>query len=179
MILPHLVILVEVKSRRLGPAARAGDATLMNSLSETLGGARKQLTRTVSHLADNHPAFTHIPTDRPMLGLIVTAEPFYTGAAYLLDHDVAAIPGGRLPDVPVTAASAREVEWLVTHGKDVEPLLLAVMAKSAGGVVSLRDIGKKTDTENPILLNAWNAYPWPTRKGRGDGQSSATPTGNG
>ena len=179
VILPHLVILVEVKSRRLGPAARAGDATLMNSLSETLGGARKQLTRTVSHLADNHPAFTHIPTDRPMLGLIVTAEPFYTGAAYLLDHDVAAIPGGRLPDVPVTAASAREVEWLVTHGKDVEPLLLAEMAKSAGGVVSLRDIGKKTDTENPILLNAWNAYPWPTRKGRGDGQSSATPTGNG
>ncbi len=80
MILPHLVVLVEVKSRRLGPAARAGDATLMNSLSETLGGARKQLTRTVSHLADNHPAFTHIPTDRPMLGLIVTAEPFYTGA---------------------------------------------------------------------------------------------------
>ena len=150
----------------------------MNSLSETLGGARKQLTRTVSHLADNHPAFRHIPTDRPMLGLIVTAEPFYAGSAYLLAHHVATIPAGRLPGVPVATASAREVERLVTHGKDVEPLLLAEMAKSAGGVVSLRDTGKKVPTNNPILLNAWNAYPWPTGEAYGDGRSSATPSGN-
>jgi hypothetical protein len=47
VILPNLVILVEVKSRRLGPAARAGDAALFSSLGDTLGGARKQLTRTV------------------------------------------------------------------------------------------------------------------------------------
>ncbi|MFJ3113739.1 hypothetical protein ACIPI2_07025 [Micrococcus luteus] len=163
VILPNLVLLVEVKSRRLGPAARAGDTALMESLTETLGGARKQLTRTVYHLAEKHSAFKHIPTDRPMLGLIVTAEPFYTGAAYLLDHDVAIIPGGALPDVPVASASAREIEWLVTHGEDVEPMLLAEMEKSAGGVVSLSDIGKRAGAENPILVNAWNAYPWPNR----------------
>ncbi len=68
----------------------------------------------------------------------------------------------------------------MTHGKDVEPLLLAEMAEECWRLSSACvDIGTKTDTENPILLNAWNAYPWPTRKGRGDGQSSATPTGNG
>ena len=163
VILPNLVILVEVKSRRLGPAARAGDAALFTSLADTLGGARKQLSRTVDNLADGHPAFSHIPTDRPMLGLIVTAEPFYTGSAYLLDHDVAVIPGGSLRDVPVAAVSAREVEWLVTHGPDVEPLLLAEIAEAGDGVVSLRAIGKKADVDNPILLNAWNSYPWPNR----------------
>jgi hypothetical protein len=162
VVLPNLVILVEVKSRRLGPAARAGDAALFTSLAETLGGARKQLTRTVHHLADGHPAFSHIPTDRSMLGLIVTAEPYYTGPAYLLDHDVATIPGGALPDVPVTTASAREIEWLVTHGGDVEPLLLAEIAKASGGVVGLGDIGNKSEVDNPILLNAWDSYPWPT-----------------
>lgn len=163
MILPNLVILVEVKSRRLGPAARAGDAGLFTSLADTLGGARKQLSRTVDNLADGHPAFSHIPTDRPMLGLIVTAEPFHTGSAYLLDHDVAVIPGGSLRDVPVAAVSAREVEWLVTLGLDVEPLLLAEIAEAGDGVVSLRAIGKKADVDNPILLNAWNSYPWPNR----------------
>lgn len=163
VILPNLVILVEVKSRRLGPAARAGDAALFTSLADTLGGARKQLSRTVDNLADGHPAFSHIPTDRPMLGLIVTAEPFYTGSAYLLDHDVAVIPGGSLRDVPVAAVSAREVEWLVTLGPDVEPLLLAEIAEAGDGVVSLRAIGKKADVDNPILLNAWNSYPWPNR----------------
>lgn len=162
VILPNLVILVEVKSGRLGPAARAGDASLMPSLSRTLGQARSQLARTVNHLADNHPAFKHVPTNRPILGLIVTAEPFYTGAAYLLDHTGPTIPGGALPDVPVAAVSARDIEWLVTHGQDVEPMLLAEMAKSAkeGSVVGLHNIGKKASTENPILANAWDAYPF-------------------
>ena len=169
VILPNLVILVEVKSRRLGPAARAGDAALLCSLAETLGGARKQLTRTVNHLADGHSAFAHIPTDRPMLGLIVTAEPFYTGAAYLLDHDVALIPGGSLPDVPVAAASARDIESLVTHGADSGPLLLAEIAKSnGGGVVNLRDLGKKAGVDNLILINAWSSYPWPAKDGLGE-----------
>lgn len=179
VILPNLVIMVEVKSRRLRSAARAGNAMLMNSLNEALGGALTQLTRTVNHLADNHLAFKHIPTDRPMLGLIVTAEPFYTGAMYLLDHGVAAIPGGRLPDVPVAAASARDVELLVTHGKDIEPLLLAEIEKSAGGVVSLSGIGKKAGAKNPILADAWNAYPWSTGKELNGKDPSVTPSGNG
>jgi hypothetical protein len=165
VVLPNLVILVEVKSRRLGPAARAGDAMLLESLSETLGGAKKQLSRTVQRLAAHDPAFAHIPIDRPMLGLIVTAEPYYTAPSYLLDHDVALIAGGSLLDVPVAAASARDIESLVTHGANVSPMLLAAMNSKAGGVVSLRDMGKAPGTENPILLNAWNSYQWPTSGG--------------
>ncbi len=166
VILPGLVILVEVKSHRLGPEAKAGGETLMPLLERTLDGARKQLRSTVTHLADKHPAFKNIPTDRPILGLIVTAEPFHTGPMYLRDNEIAVIPGGGLPDVPVAAVSAREVEWLVTHGADIEPMLLAKMemAKNIQGVVSLRDIGKKSGTQNPILMSAWEAYPWPDQK---------------
>jgi hypothetical protein len=42
-------------------------------------------------------------------------------------------------------------------------MLLAEIARSSDGVVSLRNLGKKAGVENPILANAWNAYPWPTR----------------
>jgi hypothetical protein len=164
VVLPGLVILVEVKSRRLGPAARAGGPALLESLAATLGGARRQLSTTVGHLAEGHEAFAHIPTDRPMLGLIVTAEPFYTGSVFLLDHDVAVIPGGALPDVPVAAVSAREVEWIVTHGADVEGLLLKQIADRGDGVVGLRNIGKKVGVENPILSAAWESYPWPRKE---------------
>ena len=63
VVLPNLVILVEVKSRRLRPAARAGDAALFTSLAETLGGARRQLTRTVERLGEGDPAL--LTSDRP------------------------------------------------------------------------------------------------------------------
>jgi hypothetical protein len=162
VVFPGLVLLVEIKSRRLGPAARAGGTALMESLAETLGGARRQLTRTVERLTEGHAAFAHIPTDRPMLGLIVTAEPYYTGSAFLLDHDVALIPGGGLPDVPVAAVSARDIEGLVTHGADVEGLLLDQIATRGDGVVGLRAVGKKAGAENKILTDAWESYPWPS-----------------
>lgn len=161
VIMPGLVLLVEVKSRRLALAARAGGPSLLDALDATLATARKQVARTVENLAAGTLEFRDIPTDRPILGLIVTAEPFYTGAAYLLDHEAAAIPASQLPDVPITAASAREIELLVTHGKDTEPILLDLITKRGTGVISLRGVGKRLGAENTILANAWNSYPWP------------------
>lgn len=162
VVLPGLVVLVEVKSRRLTAAAQAGDEGLLSVLSNTLGKARVQLTRTVEQLAEGNAAFAHIPTDRPMLALVITSEPFYTGAAYLMEHEVAVISEGSLADVPVAVASARELEWLVTHGADVEGILLDLIATRGDGVVSLRHVGKRDGTENPILSKAWESYPWPS-----------------
>lgn len=169
VIMPNLVILVEVKSSRLGPKARASTESLMSSLQRTLSHAQTQLARTVDHLSNKHTSFSHIPTDRPMLGMIVTAEPFYTGTAHLVEQKIAVIPGGEMADVPVTVASAREVERLVTHGENAEQLLLAELDKfrSTGVGVSLRNI--KGHAQNPILLNAWDTYPRPRREKLGDG----------
>lgn len=164
VILPQLVILVEVKLRRLGIAERAGDAVLMEKLKDTLGKARTQLTRTVEHLSEGHAAFAAIPTDRPMLGMIVTAEPYYTGPAFLFDQGLSVIPGGSLADIPVAAVSARDIENLVTHGGDVEQLLLAKVAEAGDRAIGLTDLGKKSGVENPILASALDSYPWPARK---------------
>lgn len=164
VIMPKLVLLIEVKSRRLGPAAQAGDPKLIDALTASLGEARDQLGRTIDHLAQAHPAFVHIPTDRPMVAFIVTAEPFYSAGAYLMDHtDGPTIPGRGLPDVPVGAVSARQLESLVTHGAEVEDILLDLLAGRGNGVIGLLNVAKKQGTQNPILEKAWDSYPWPER----------------
>lgn len=146
---------------------------MLEAREETLQAARVQLGRTVGELAEKNPAFAHIPTDRPLLGLVVTAEPFYTGSAFLLDHDTALLPAvGSLPDVPVASASAREIGWLVTHGDDVEGLLLDLMARRGDGVVSRRQVAKRGKAQNPILARAWETYPWPSRAREGDQRAS-------
>lgn len=174
VVLPNLVVLVEVKSRRLGPGARAGGAGLMSSLRDSLERPRNQLARTVHHISERHPAFAHVPAGRQMLALVVTAEPFYTGSAYLLDRNIATVPGGALPDVPVAVASARAIEALATHGADAETILLEEIGKKnhGGGVVGLQNLSNKDGVDNPILVNAWNSYPWPTRDGVGRPQST-------
>lgn len=37
-----------------------------------------QLSKSAALVRDRHPAFTRVPADRPLLGLVVTMEPFYT-----------------------------------------------------------------------------------------------------
>ncbi|WP_181724069.1 hypothetical protein [Nocardia gipuzkoensis] len=161
VVMPDLVLLVECKLKRLALAARAGDPKLFEDLKDSLSKARGQLARTVENLASRRSEFGHIPTDRPMLGLIVSAEPIYSAAAYLLDHDTALIPGGTLPDVPVAAASSREIEALVTHGADTQDVLLALMRDQNGGAISLRGVRAQIDRKNPILEKAWRSYGFP------------------
>ncbi len=177
VVMPGLVLLVEVKSKRLGPAARTGGAPLLAALTDSLQKARTQLTNTVENLAKGTAAFSHIPRDRPMLGVIVTAEPFYTGPAFLLDHDVTLIPGDSLPDVPVAAVSARTIEALVTHGADVEALLLELLVRRGDGAVDTREIKNKNGHRNPLLMRAWDSYPWPdsVAEGASMGAPSAGP----
>ncbi|MET9327418.1 hypothetical protein [Tsukamurella sp. NPDC003166] len=159
VIFPDLVVMVEVKSRRLSAAARAGDEVLIDSLKDTFTRARSQLENTAHRLAEGHPAFSQVPTDRPILGLIVTAEPFYSAGAYLLDHDKTTIKCEGIPDVRVGVASARDIEALVSQGNDVESLLLEQMSTSRGSI-STQDLGVSEGASNPILENAWQSYSW-------------------
>ena len=92
VVFPKLVVLVEAKCSRLGPGQKAGDPTLFDKLADTITPLPRQLERTIAAMDESLPEFGHIPTDRPALGLIVTAEPFYTAPAYLLDHDLAILP---------------------------------------------------------------------------------------
>ncbi|MFD3813274.1 nuclease-related domain-containing protein [Rhodococcus sp. NPDC058639] len=162
VVTPDLVLLVEVKSKRLGPAARAGAAMLTHALKDTIHKARRQLARTVGEIFSENLAFSHIPTDRQIVGLVVTAEPFYTAPADLLGRGLATIatPDG-FADIPVAVASARDVEYLVTHGEKAARVVLDQVAAKAEGVLSMNVV---PSGRNLILENAWKSYPWPRRQ---------------
>lgn len=162
VVLPGLTILIECKLKRLGLSARAGDASLFDDMAKSVMKAHRQLARTVEKLADRTPEFGHIPSDRPILGMIVSAEPTYTGAAYLVERQAASIRDSRLSDIPVAVLSARELEMLVTHGADVEQIILERLGQHVSGTAfALGDIGSREGRKNELLEDAWGAYPFP------------------
>lgn len=162
VITPEIVILIEVKSKRLGPAARAGAPQLAVALRDSIYKAHGQIERTLAELDAGDPAFASIPTDRPILGLIVTAEPFYSAGTYMVGEGLNSVDAGRLGTVPVAPSYAREIEHLVTHGADLGPLLHDRVAKRGDGIVDLKapPMGR-----NPILEAAWKTYPFPGNDG--------------
>ena len=162
VVMPGLVLLIECKLKRLGLLGRAGDAPLFDDLTLSIEKAYQQLKRSVESLASRTPQFNHIPTDRPLLAMIVSAEPMYIGDAYLVDHHGASVSAGTFRDVPVMAMSARDIEMLVTHGAGVEQVLLElVQTHTPGSAISLRDVPPHDRRENTILVDAWNSYPFP------------------
>ena len=71
------VILIECKAARLTLDAQAGGGSLSAVMHRYLGAARKQIDTTARLIHEGHPAFTAIPRDRPVIGLVTTAEQFY------------------------------------------------------------------------------------------------------
>ena len=165
VVFPELVLLVEVKCSRLGPGQKAGDPSLFEKLADIISYSRGQLERTIGAIDDGVSEFGHIPTDRPALGLIITAEPFYTAPMYLLDYDLAVLASKKLGQVPVTVASSRELERMISHGPALEGLLQEAIATRGSGVVGFNSF-PDPDNENPLLQAAWDSYPWP--EGSGD-----------
>ncbi|WP_141660857.1 hypothetical protein [Tsukamurella tyrosinosolvens] len=158
VILPTIVLLVEVKSTRLRRSAQAGEDVLA-SLDSSLNKAKIQLQKTLGYLSERHSAFRTIPTDRPILAMIVTAEPIYPAAAYFLDHNTSPLGDESLPETHLCVASARDIEGLVTHGADVEGVLLEQIKNSPAPFVGLQAIGRQPGTENAILSEAWEKLP--------------------
>ncbi|WP_334147598.1 hypothetical protein [Microbacterium sp.] len=149
------VVLVECKSARMTLGAKAADASLGAVVARSLGKAREQIDRTAKLIHDRNPAFAHLPDDRPVIGLIVTAEPFYFGNAGILPEY------GARGDTPAQVTSLRELEYLVCLEElEAIDLLLSVLADPekrtwslASVMKDLRDIGK-----NPILEASWKHY---------------------
>lgn len=168
VVLPRLVLLVECKLKRLGLLGRAGDEPLFKDLNNSVRRAYGQLARSVENLAANTPELSSIPTDRPFLAMVVSAEPMYTGSAFLVESGLTTISAGRIRDVPVAAVNARDIEVLATHEAGVEDIFLTILSNhEPGTAISLRDVRPKAGRNNPILENAWGAYPFPRIGSRG------------
>jgi len=159
IVFTNLVLLVEVKATRVPAPARAGDPTLDNTYIRTLGKAFTQIDRTSRAIADGMPEFAKVPTDRPMLGIVATLDPWYMANSF----GRALLPE---PEVPTMVASVREIEALVAIGqrRSASTILIEVTAKdderrfweleTALGSYSL------PGDRNPLLQDAWQRYPF-------------------
>jgi len=168
--LPEVVVLVEVKSVRPTAPVRAGNEEAQTELKRMLNKGVKQLERADRLIDEHHAEFTHIPSDRPRVGLIVTLEDFHVlnSAIHrpLLDRDH--------PDLPIGVASAGEIEHWVTVN-DVSPGQVMLDARVEGGehpwpmgagvALKQRLYGRK-HRPNEIVERAWSVGPWQQLAGR-------------
>ncbi|WP_280491988.1 nuclease-related domain-containing protein [Nocardia asiatica] len=75
LVFPELVLLVETKGMRSTVQARIGDDTGLQKLAERIQQARDQIDHTADLIHRRIPELAHIPSDRPLRGLVVTMEP--------------------------------------------------------------------------------------------------------
>jgi hypothetical protein len=113
LILPSATILIECKSARTTLDARAGDTTAVGAISAKLRRGYEQINESVTQIMSGNSKFSALPRDRPMIGLVVTAEP-----CYLANTDDIR---DRLPatEIPVLTVSLREIEHLSSLPGDV------------------------------------------------------------
>jgi hypothetical protein len=152
------VMLVEVKSTRPTEPVRLGDAKLADALDGILSKAVRQLNTSASLIRSRQPGFEGLPTDRPLLGLVVTMEPFHTvNAPFTRDY---------LPfcDIPFRVCSVLELEQLATVADiSAGSLLLDLMTDPNKDGWSVHGaLTGHAGTRNKIIDDAWATYPWKT-----------------
>lgn len=158
LMFPHLTVLVEAKSTRLTQEARMGKPRLVDDVERSVGRAFRQLRTSHDLIRAGHPAFADIPADRPIVGLVVTLEPYYLVNNPLI-RDVLPNPG-----MPVHTTSMRELEHLVAIStvESVMDFLLDVMTDPERSTwdffAALGD--RLAGSRNGILDAAWAQFPW-------------------
>jgi hypothetical protein len=150
-----VVLLVEVKSRRPTEAVRIGSDQAAKDLQVSLPHAVDQLNRTAELITQGNTAFAAIPHDRPVIGLVVTMEPFYVINA---SHYRQLLPDSR---VPYRLCSSYEVERLVTvTDQTVGTLLLSHMSDQAREDWAIEQaLTGHEHSSNAVLDAAWAKFP--------------------
>jgi hypothetical protein len=72
-----VILLVEAKSTRSTEAIRAASDTAGQDLQKRLGRAVEQIEKTAHLILDRQQEFCEVPHDRPIIGLVLTMEPFH------------------------------------------------------------------------------------------------------
>lgn len=150
------VVLVEVKAARPAVALRTGVGGGDEQLLQRIGKARDQIDRTAALLVDGHPAVAHIPSDRPLRGLVVTLEPFHMVDTFLYDDVLPAA------SIPTATASVHDVETVcaaLADRPDAGRLLLAALTAKPPAPPALRDaLEGLPRARNPHLDRWYNQW---------------------
>lgn len=155
VVFPDLVLLVEVKSTRPGEALRLGGKDFTTILDDQFSKAFRQVAKSADRIRSGaQPEFDHIPGDRQMLGMVVTAEQFHQ----INTPEIRA--GMPSTTVPVTVTSIQELEDAVTiTGTGLADVL---RASAVGDGAALRPLfkGHTFLAHNAVLEQGWSAIPF-------------------
>jgi hypothetical protein len=160
VVFDECVLLIEAKSARPTEAIRWGGPNARQELERILAKGIKQLTKSAKRVIDGDPQFAAIPADRPVIGLVVTMEPFHVVNTPFV--------ATTLPEcsIPYRVCSAEEIEGLVgllvPDGANLGALLLEHMTDPDRDGHSIKVlIENKEMRRNRILDEAWASFEWP------------------
>jgi hypothetical protein len=152
------VLVVEVKASRPNLAVRLGLPEGMADIDRKLGHAARQLNRTARLIRDRHSVVADIPADRPIVGTVITLEPFFLTDGWLYED----VLGGW--SVPICVTSAHTLES-ITATLAPQPDTGARIASAfttgtdSDGIPLIarldRAIEELDRVRNPILEKAW------------------------
>jgi len=142
VVFDELVLVIEVKAARQIEHLRQGHQTGVTDMIKKISKAADQIETSADLIHQRHGSFTHIPSDRPIRGLVVTLEPWPTlgvlgtvlcpiGATSVPTHVISIDNLERIAQTPAIAATiggdisgAYDQSRLVstiTHGHEATP----------------------------------------------------------
>jgi len=154
LVLPDLIVLVECKSARLNAKALAGDPYEIARATQTyLTKARDQIDKTAEKVRDHDRRVSFLPEDdRPIVGLIVTAEPMHMANSGTPEY-------GTQGDTPTMVLSLSDLERLVRVPTAELSARLAAMfddpERRTWGFPQAFGLGAQGE-RNPIIREALN-----------------------
>jgi hypothetical protein len=157
VVFEECVLLVEAKSVRPTEPIRWGGPDAVPELERMLAKGVGQLGKSARLIAERHRAFEDIPTDRPIIGLVATMEPFHVINTPFLAMS--------LPDssIPYRICSAEELEGLVgLRDERVGRTLIDYLADPERNGHSIKPlIEDRPLARNRLLDEAWQSAGWP------------------
>lgn len=163
LVLPGVVVLVEVKSARVAAPGRLDLTSWAEDVRRDVGKSMRQIATTAKLLREKHPVLADVPVDRPVRGIIVTAEPHYLINSPIYRSELSD------PAVPTVVMSLAALEGAVAFAllRDPSEVFLALTDwHQDQGVHPERVLhgGWRENSErnppNPILDAAWKRHSW-------------------
>jgi hypothetical protein len=149
-----VVLIVEVKSAMPTEDYRLGWDQGITTTKDKIGKAFKQIDRTAGHIRERRAEFSAVPDDRPIVGLVITLEPFHMAQGYPVRQ--------KLPTTttPTLICSADELELMVIAEKPTmsDIVLRAVNDPGVEGWALKTISGPHSTMRNPILDKAWQVF---------------------
>ncbi|WP_139244506.1 hypothetical protein [Arthrobacter alpinus] len=106
VVTPSATILIECKSVRTNPGMRSGTQEGLIATAAKLERAFEQINENALQLRTGNVQFNHLPTDRQLIGLVVTAEPLYVANSAEVRE---MLPKAQ---IPILTISLRDLETL-------------------------------------------------------------------